>query len=213
MTDINDIMAPENPGAEIDNDAVDGRTMRRTRNRTAVINALLELIHEGEFEPGASTIAQRAGVSHRSVFRYFDDLGDLVRTAVSQEFEQAEKLADVESLGVGSLEDRIERYVASRIRLWRFVHDAAILAQIKSMSIPNIDEAFIRILETFREQVEAHFDRELSALGNDVRVHVTDMILVMSSHDAYSYHLRMFKHSDSEINLSWRTSLAQLLTD
>ena len=115
MTDTKDITASEDLGALLDGDAVDGRTMRRTRNRSSVINALLELIQEGDFEPGASAIAERAGVSHRSVFRYFDDLGDLVRTAVTQQFEQANELAEIPHLGEGSTNDRIERYVAARI--------------------------------------------------------------------------------------------------
>ena len=211
MTDTKDITASEDLGALLDGDAVDGRTMRRTRNRSSVINALLELIQEGDFEPGASAIAERAGVSHRSVFRYFDDLGDLVRTAVTQQFEQANELAEIPHPGEGSTNDRIERYVAARIALWRFAHHAAILAQIKRLSIPNIEDALIRILETFRDQLNEHFDAELSGFDPDVRVHLTDMILVMSSHGAYTYHLALFKHSDEQIHASWRSSLTELL--
>jgi len=211
MTDTKDITASEDLGALLDGDAVDGRTMRRTKNRCAVINALLELIQEGDFEPGASAIAGRAGVSHRSVFRYFADLGDLVRTAVTQQFERANELAEIPHLGEGSTNDRIERFVTARIALWRFVHTAAILTQIKSMSIPNIDDAFIRILETFREQVNEHFEAELSSFDADVSVHLADMILVMSSHGAYTYHLNSFEHSDDQIHASWRAGLTELL--
>lgn len=211
MTDTKDITASEDLGALLDGDAVDGRTMRRTRNRSSVINALLELIQEGDFEPGASAIAERAGVSHRSVFRYFDDLGDLLRTAVTQQFEQSNELAEIPHLGEGSTNDRIERFVAARIELWRFIHNAALVTQIKRLSIPNIDDALIRILETFREQLNDHFGPELSRFDPDVRVHLTDMILVMSSHDAYRYHLTLFKHSDEQIHASWRSSLTELL--
>ena len=86
---------------------VDGRTLRRTRNRTAVIAALLEIIREGNLRPGASEIADRAGVSHRSIFRYFDDLDDLVRTAIDHAFEQAGPMADIPDIGSGSLDERI----------------------------------------------------------------------------------------------------------
>jgi len=213
MTDTRDITAPEDLGALLDGAAVDGRTMRRTRNRSAVINALLELIHEGDFEPGASAIAERAGVSHRSVFRYFDDLGDLVRTAVTQQFEQANELTEIPHLGEGPSDERIERYVASIIALWRFVHNAATLTQIKSLSIPNIEDAFIRILETFREQVNEHFEAELAGFDVEARVHLADMILVMSSHGAYAYHLNLFRHNDEQVHASWRASLTELLRD
>lgn len=211
MTDTKDFTTPRDLAAPLDGDAVDGRTMRRTRNRSAVIDALLELLQEGDFEPGASAIAERAGVSHRSVFRYFDDLGDLVRTAVTQQFDKANELAEIPHIGEGSTSDRIERYVASRIALWRFAHNAAILAQIKRLSIPHIDDALIRILDTFREQLHEHFGAELSRFDADARVHLTDMILVMSSHGAFTYHLTLFKHTDEQIHASWRTSLTELL--
>ena len=70
----------------------DGRRLRRARNRAAVIDSLLELIRMGETDPTVSKIAERAGVSHRSVFRYFDDMDDLARTAIDQELREADLL-------------------------------------------------------------------------------------------------------------------------
>ena len=45
---------------------VDGRLGRGTRARTAVVDALLDLIEEGDLRPTAPRIAERAGVSLRS---------------------------------------------------------------------------------------------------------------------------------------------------
>ena len=56
---------------------VDGRRERGNRNRSAVVSALLELYALGEFAPSAARIADIAGVSERSVFRYFGDMDDL----------------------------------------------------------------------------------------------------------------------------------------
>ena len=55
----------------------DGRRASRERNRIAVVDALLDLYAEGNLRPGAGEVARRAGLSRRSVFRYFDDLDDL----------------------------------------------------------------------------------------------------------------------------------------
>ena len=98
-----------------DGEHVDGRTLRRTRNRTAVIAALLAIIREGNLRPGASEIADRAGVSHRSIFRYFDDLDDLVLTAIDHAFEEAGPLAGVPDIGAGSLDERIATFVDARL--------------------------------------------------------------------------------------------------
>ena len=65
----------------------DGRNQRRDRNRDAVVTALLELYREGQLGPSAEEIAARAGISVRSLFRYFDDVDALVRAAIARQQE------------------------------------------------------------------------------------------------------------------------------
>ncbi|MEO1059567.1 MAG: helix-turn-helix domain-containing protein, partial [Actinomycetota bacterium] len=98
----------DGPIATADLSDADGRSLRRERNREAVIDALVELIQEGNLEPGAKQIAERAGVSHRSVFRYFDDMTDLAETAVRREFAAAAELAAIPQPSSDSLAARID---------------------------------------------------------------------------------------------------------
>ena len=51
----------------------DGRRRRREVNRQRVVTALLDLFSEGHVWPTVANVAVRAGVSERSIFRYFDD--------------------------------------------------------------------------------------------------------------------------------------------
>jgi AcrR family transcriptional regulator len=62
--------------------AVDGRTARAQRTRETVVRALLGLVREGNPRPTAKEIAERAGISLRSVYVHFDDLDDLFAAAV-----------------------------------------------------------------------------------------------------------------------------------
>ena len=48
----------------------DGRRVRREQNREAVLDAVVELFHEGSYQPTTDEIAIRAGLSPRSQFRY-----------------------------------------------------------------------------------------------------------------------------------------------
>ena len=57
----------------------DGRLARRDRNRTAVLDAMLALFTEGDLDPSPEQVAARAGISPRSVYRYFDDREALLR--------------------------------------------------------------------------------------------------------------------------------------
>lgn len=55
----------------------DGRIERSRRNRQAIVEALLELIAEGELLPTGEQVASRAGVGLRTVFRHFEDMDSL----------------------------------------------------------------------------------------------------------------------------------------
>ncbi len=51
----------------------DGRRRRTIESRRRVVRALMECVAEGDFDPGAEAVAQRAGVGLRTVFRLFKD--------------------------------------------------------------------------------------------------------------------------------------------
>ena len=64
-------------GQETQTASVDGRTARALRTREAIVDACISLVDEGVLKPTAPRIAERAGVSVRSVFQHFDDLESL----------------------------------------------------------------------------------------------------------------------------------------
>jgi TetR/AcrR family transcriptional regulator, regulator of autoinduction and epiphytic fitness len=190
---------------------IDGRTLRRSRNRDAVIVALLDLIREGDLDPGAAEIAERAGVSHRSVFRYFDDLNDLVRTAIDHEFQQAKALSTIPKMGEGSLEERVASVVDARLGLYERVSGTLLVARMKAGSIPAIDEEIARVAEMFRTQLRTHFAEELAAWSHPEYEFIVDGCLVLNSFESYDLHTRLLGHSIERIRASWRASLCALL--
>ena len=56
---------------------LDGRQSRTLRSRRALCEACLDLVQEGVLQPSADQIAERAGLSRRSVFNHFSDLSAL----------------------------------------------------------------------------------------------------------------------------------------
>lgn len=72
--------------------AVDGRSARAQRTRDSVVTAVLELAASGVGRPTAREIADRAGISVRSVYVHFDDLDDLFRAAAARHTEQMASL-------------------------------------------------------------------------------------------------------------------------
>jgi AcrR family transcriptional regulator len=185
--------------------------MRRHRNRTAVITALLDMIREGDLHPGAAEIAERAGVSHRSIFRYFDDLDDLVRTTIDQAFLDAAPISDIPDVGNGTLDERIAAMVDARLALFAAVDGPMQLARMRSYTIPSIDEEIAAIAEHFRGQLHQHFAPELCLLDHPAREFIVDGILVLTSYDAYAIHLRLLASSRERMRASWITGVAALL--
>lgn len=195
----------------LDEERVDGRTLRRTRNRTAVIAALLAIIREGNLRPGASEIADRAGVSHRSIFRYFDDLDDLVRTAIDFAFVEAGPLAGIPDIAVGSLDERIASFVDARIALFESVDGTMQLARMRAPSIPSIDEGIAEIAEVFRTQVAEHFATELAAVDDTNAPLLVDGVVVLTSYDSFTIHRRLFHSDVDRIRAAWVCALTALL--
>ncbi len=57
----------------------DGRRRRSAASRRRIVEAMLELVREGDISPSADTVAARAGVGRRTVFRLFSDMESVYR--------------------------------------------------------------------------------------------------------------------------------------
>ena len=98
----------------------DGRRARAERSRAAVVEAILELLHENDRRPTVDEIAERSGVSVRSVFRHFDDTESLLAAAVQTHADQNAGLWDLPVIE-GTLEERVQHLVEYRARLYETI--------------------------------------------------------------------------------------------
>jgi AcrR family transcriptional regulator len=143
---------------------LDGRRARRGRNREAVVDALLELFREGELNPSVATVAERSGVSLRSVFRYFDDLDEMGRIAIGRHLDSVGHLFDLPKIGEGSRAERIDALVSQRVALYERVAPVMRAALIRAPFQQVISTALSRRREFLRDQVAQQFAAELSTL-------------------------------------------------
>jgi len=189
----------------------DGRNQRRDRNRDAVVTALLELFREGRLGPSAEEIAARAGISVRSLFRYFDDVDALVRAAIAR---QQEHLAPLYALDVAPdrpLAERIEGFVAARVRLVRGMGEVGRVARTLAARQPLILAELARIRHTLRAQLADVFAPELDALPSAERRPVLAAADVVMSWESFD-----LMHNDQglpvdDVEAAMRGALARLL--
>lgn len=166
-------------------DAGDGRTARRERNRSAVVDALLDLYHEGELQPSADAIAERAGLSPRSLFRYFDDGDDLCRVAIARHRSRATPLLPVAAGPGDSLEVRIDAIVAQRAKLFDAVGVISVISRLRAPFQPLIQAELTEGRSYLRHQLEKLFAPELAAFDRTERSVVLSALDILCSFESY----------------------------
>lgn len=165
---------------------VDGRHRRREANREAVVEALLAFYREGRLTPSTDEVADRAGISARSLFRYFDDVDAMTRTAIAR---QQEHLAPLFAHGATvdqPLAERIQAFVAGRLRLLAEMGEVGRLARARSIEQPLLAVEITRIRAELRQQVADLFEPELRNRGDADRaatVAALDVAVSWEAHD------------------------------
>ncbi len=143
-------------------DRLDGRTLRRDRNRDAVLDAVIELYREGNLSPRLEEAAARAGVSLRSVYRYFPEPADLLGAAVIRDFERASKDFTCVAGAKGTLQQRIEAYVDNRLQLYEAFAPSCRVARVHADSYPELAAILRAARDLVSDHVRAYFGPELS---------------------------------------------------
>jgi len=155
--------SPATPDAAA-TERIDGRVARGERTRSAIADALYELLREGQTEASARAIAERAGVSLRSVFQHFDDI-DAVYAEVAARQEHAIRpfLSPVDS--TVPLIERIDRLVAQRDDMYAIVAPIrhAVNAHRPARTSQFVREGLMRLNRAQREQVAGTFPREIAS--------------------------------------------------
>jgi TetR/AcrR family transcriptional regulator, regulator of autoinduction and epiphytic fitness len=146
----------------------DGRTVRAERTRRALVEALLALLNEGRLRPTAAEIAERAGVSERSVFQHFPDREVLLEAVAREQYERV--MPTIRPVDASlSLAARIDEFVAQRATLYERasgVRRAALLMEPESDVVAGW---LTTVRRAGAAEVERVFRREIEATPADER--------------------------------------------
>ena len=113
---------------------LDGRSLRAGRTREAIVDALFALLEDGEVQPTGDQIAERAGVSLRSVFLHFQGREQLFAAITERQVARIAPL--FEPLDASApLAARIDAFCEQRARVLEAVtplRRAAVLMEPRS---------------------------------------------------------------------------------
>jgi len=145
-------------------DALDGRQSRTLRSRRAICDACLDLVQEGRLHPSADEVAERAGVSRRSIFNHFADLAELYDAVVEAGIERCAPLLEEIPVEI-PVADRVERVTAVRARFHEATAAFTRALTVQAVAGPEPEKAqhVLRDGQTRQHrEVEALFGPELS---------------------------------------------------
>jgi len=135
---------------------VDGRTRRGARNREAIIDALIACYDDGELRPSVQQVADRAGVSARSVHNHFVDVEALCAEVSQRQWERFSSLAVVIDITC-PIAERVEQLVAQRAEIFEGVTPVRRAALLMAPDSPTIVANLARLDRTMRHQIERAF--------------------------------------------------------
>ncbi len=160
--------------------ARDGRAARADRTREAVVDAMLALIEEGDLRPTAQRVAERAGVSLRSVFQHFEQLDELQAAAADRQVKRVFSLARPVSRE-SPLDSRIDAFVAQRARLMEAISPVRRSAVLSEPWAPEIAKRLRAVRRLGRREVEVVFGRELGRVRPPARRELLEALAVTAS--------------------------------
>lgn len=150
-TGIDDLAAP-----------VDGRVARRERNINAVLDVVLEMFGEESMFPTMEQAASRSGLSLRSLYRYFADPGELLEATIIRSREHGIVVGRLHRIGEGALANRIDDFVATRLRIYDAVGPVYRATIANAARLPRIRRELAKTRSELSEQFALQFAPELA---------------------------------------------------
>ena len=146
----------------------DGRLARSARTRRTIVDALRSLHHDGDLRPTAPRVAERAGVSLRTVWQHFNDLESLLIEAGERDYEIALRYVTPIDASV-PLPERLLQLVQQRGRMYEALAPVWRAARLQEPFSPQIRRNRDRLLEAARDQLERIVGPELALVPATAR--------------------------------------------
>jgi TetR/AcrR family transcriptional regulator of autoinduction and epiphytic fitness len=194
---------------------LDGRQSRTARSRLAICEACLDLVQEGVLQPSADQVAERAGVSRRSIFNHFADLAELYDSVVDVGMQRCAPLLEEISPSDPAAR-RIDRLVEVRVKFLEATAPFTRALTAQALVGPASEQA-IRVsraaLRIQHREVERLFERDLAALPSSVRGEVLEAISAAVAPLQWEYLRRSRANSTARAAAVMKRTLSAILRD
>lgn len=187
----------------------DGRIARGERTREAIIDAHSTLLLEGVLKPTGKLLAERAGISLRTLWSNYNDLEAVMRASVAHWLE-CDAALQVSIAADDPLDRRVDAYCRMRVARLEQIAPAARSAALGEPFSPALQASRREHVQRVRDDIEHVFAQELATAG-ERRATLAAALFIASSWPTWSS-LRDDLHLDvSAAQTVMRASITTLL--
>jgi AcrR family transcriptional regulator len=196
-------------------EGLDGRHSRTARSRLAICEACLDLVQEGALQPSADQIAERAGVSRRSIFNHFADLAELYDAVAEVGMQRCAPLLEEISCAE-PVRRRVKRFAKVRSNFLEATAPFTRALTAQALVGPAADQA-LRVsknaLRLHHQEVERLFQGELGAVSAREQAEIFEAMSAATSPLQWEYLRRSRGNSMSRARAVVQRTLRSILRD
>jgi TetR/AcrR family transcriptional regulator of autoinduction and epiphytic fitness len=196
-------------------ESLDGRQSRTVRSRQAICEACVDLVEAGVLQPSADQIADRAGLSRRSIFNHFSDLAELYDAVAEVGLQRCAPLLE-EISNRAPVAHRVERLAEVRSKFLEATTPFTRALTAQALLGGAADHA-VRVsraaLRRQYEEVERLFGKELAGLSSQDRAEVLEALSAATSPQQWEYLRRSRGNSMSRSRAVMKRALGSILRD
>jgi TetR/AcrR family transcriptional regulator, regulator of autoinduction and epiphytic fitness len=172
-------MTEDEPGVR-----VDGRTARAVRTRSAIVDAHLDLLRDGDLRPTGERIAERAGVSLRTLWTNFKDMETLFAAAGRRLIELQMEAYRPISVTL-PLRERVDAFCEQRARMLEILGPAARAAATREPFSAQLRRNRSIEIARVADEISILFAVELAG-GGPEQAELQDALVVNSTYRSWS---------------------------
>ena len=152
----------KSPWPKLETATEDGRRQRSDRSRRRIIEALFDLIGEGNMSPSAVDVAARAKVGLRTVFRHFEDM-DSIYDEMTAELTEAVMPKIKAPYEAATWRERLMEIVEKRADIYETVFPMKVCMSLRRFQSDFIKEQYERDVTLMRSTLKAILPKEITS--------------------------------------------------
>jgi len=193
-------------------EVTDGRMLRAEENRRKVAQAMLELLREGVPQPTREQVAERSGLSLRSVYHHYNNMESLHEETCRIQFSSIHDLVnDLPRARDDRLHSRIDAFVDQRAELYERITPVRRSAMTWIHRSHALAKGIAGLSEDMRQQLFRTFEKELGRCEGARLEALLDALEAATCWEAWDFMRARKSFSRDRCGRAMRTAMAGLL--